>query len=404
MNYTKVPRELIYKERTDINDFDVHNAMTPEHVFLMKLLERPFMNSRSAPDYALKIFNNAHYICTLILMEKSDLPLLYMPVYRDMAADGRTGDLVWCNHVKPATMALVYNLLIHHKNFFPDHPVMKKIWDSFQDWDINGSPQGKADFYELIIDASHIASLPPFDPLAPRFIVEALISTDAIFIVNGIDYVIEAIEKIDDWPEDGIYTKKCLQLVLAKMHEFEYYDSDRPLSPIIEKLQSLQKKYGGYDEVTPAVQSPNETPATSSEEYEHLQTIVDEQKEQIEQLQAENAHIPQLRHKVTELEKQLSEKQSDEEMIEIPRQRIRIEILNFLFAKLNCDIKWMTKNRKQSALARVYAAIMGHNNPKALIKDVGKVVYDERPPELNGEIDKVNRLLQDINIDWKIIL
>ena len=50
--------------------------------------------------------------------------------------------------------------------------------------------------------------------------------------------------------------------------------------------------------------------------------------------------------------------------------------------------------------------IEGNMSPWVMrfIKDVGKVVYDERPSELDGEIDKVNKLLQDINIDWKIIL
>ena len=137
---------------------------------------------------------------------------------------------------------------------------------------------------------------------------------------------------------------------------------------------------------------------------QQAQTIIDEQKAQIEKLKADNALIPQLQQKVAELEKQLSEKQSEEETIEIPRQKIRIEMLNTLFAKLGCDTEWMTKNRKASALARAYAAIMGHKNPKALVPDVGKVVYNVRPPELDGEIDKVNKLLQDINNDWKIEL
>lgn len=137
---------------------------------------------------------------------------------------------------------------------------------------------------------------------------------------------------------------------------------------------------------------------------QQLQAIIDKQKSQIEKLHAENAIIPQLQQKVSELQKQLSEKQMEIETIEIPRQKIRIELLNFLFKKLGCDVAWMTKNRKVSALARVYAAIMGHNNPKALCSDVGRVTYIERPKELDSEIKEINTLLRVINEDWKIEL
>ena len=90
------------------------------------------------------------------------------------------------------------------------------------------------------------------------------------------------------------------------------------------------------------------------------------------------------------------------ETIDSPRLKIRIALLNLLFGKLGYDSEWFTKNRKRLPLARVYAAILGHNHPRGFELDVGKVTYIERPKKLDAEIEEINKLLQVINPDWKI--
>ena len=55
-------------------------------------------------------------------------------------------------------------------------------------------------------------------------------------------------------------------------------------------------------------------------------------------------------------------------------------------------------------MSRIYATILGLNNPKGITNDVGKVVYSKRPPELDDEVSDTNKLLQAINTDWKIKL
>ena len=400
MDYTKVPRELIYRDRNDVLDFDVQDTLSHEYIYLQKLMDRPFMKTDESSHYALRIFNNAHYICTLILM--TPIPKLFLYQYFKIAKDNNPRSIEWANHVMPATMAFVYNLLRYNRSFFPEHPFMKAIWDSFLDWDIKGAPQGKADFYELIVDWQRPENF-PLDPLAPRFIIDALATEDPIFIVHGIEYVLSAIKNLEDWPEGSIYKKKSIGLVLSKLRQFEHYDSERPLTSVIEELQSLQKRYGVEDELVhePILIEPQKN---ESKEQEQLQAVIDEQKSQMEKLQAENAIIPQLQQKVSELQKQLSEKQPEIETIEIPRLKIRIELLNFLFRELGYDVEWMTKKRKVSALARVYAAILGHNTPKSLCSYVGRVTFNERPKELDSEIKEINTLLRVINEDWKIKL
>jgi hypothetical protein len=73
MDYTKIPRHIIYKDRKDLDDFPVNSKF--DHQFMeeafLKLLEsRPFIKeSYEAPEMILNIFNNARYITTLICLE-----------------------------------------------------------------------------------------------------------------------------------------------------------------------------------------------------------------------------------------------------------------------------------------------------------------------------------------------
>ena len=69
MDYTKFPRQLIYRDRTDMNEFDVEKTGTSDGWFLDNLKKRPFiLKTEKAADYALRIFNDAHYICTLFFL------------------------------------------------------------------------------------------------------------------------------------------------------------------------------------------------------------------------------------------------------------------------------------------------------------------------------------------------
>ncbi len=156
----------------------------------------------------------------------------------------------------------------------------------------------------------------------------------------------------------------------------------------------------------------------SSADIEQIKKqIIEQERGERDRLQKEveqrEADVKVLKKQVSSLQKELAEKtqKSDEPTeeeqdtsIETPRQKIRIELLNYLFAQLGYDTKWIKENRKTMAMSKIYAAILGLNNPKGIANDVGKVVYSKRPPELDEEVSKTNKLLQAINTDWKIKL
>jgi hypothetical protein len=106
IDYTEVDRQLIYKDRSGLADFKVDDlSETIEHQFYRRLSNERFMLlSVDAAKYALDIFNDAYYICTLFYMVEH--PKLYHAWFREKIA---------ARHKKKflttATMTLVYLLL-----------------------------------------------------------------------------------------------------------------------------------------------------------------------------------------------------------------------------------------------------------------------------------------------------
>ena len=171
MDYTEFPRELIYKEKASLKDFGVSNEMTIEHRFYEGLLKRPSIKECfKKRETILRIFNNAYYLCTLILMDED--PRLSIDSYREIAENSeRTID--WVNHFAPMTMALVY---LELKGCRQECACGVRIFDEFLDdiyehdldWDTKGASEGKADFYELTgNDEQQYLKLPSDHPSFP---------------------------------------------------------------------------------------------------------------------------------------------------------------------------------------------------------------------------------------------
>ena len=189
MDYTDFPRELMYKEKASLQDFGVSNEMTIEHIFYEGLLKRPSINNCFRKrETILRIFNNAYYLCTLILMDED--PRLTIDYYREIAENTeRTID--WVNHFAPMTMALVYLEMKGCRQECAcgvrifDEFLEKDIYEHYLNWDTKGASEGKADFYELAgNDYPQIVNLPSdFPSFPPRPIT--IKSINEVFDNNG---------------------------------------------------------------------------------------------------------------------------------------------------------------------------------------------------------------------------
>lgn len=253
MDYTTVFRPLIYKDREDIDDFPVDETddtdfITMEAVFMEKLEARRFIKeSFDAPEIILRIFNNARYITTLIYSENH--PQHYLHKYLKIAENDRR-DIIMCNHVMPATMALVVNYLLHYLGeFFYCSKIVKAIIDNFNDWDTKGSSEGKRDFYDLLIDrTSETDKYPRWatddGEFQRRDIKEVINDTDidSYKIIGDLDYIIqETFGMYSGEPECPLIMKAIKALMENFERTEQIHETTREMLNIA--YQKLKKAY-----------------------------------------------------------------------------------------------------------------------------------------------------------------
>jgi hypothetical protein len=71
MNYTTIPRSLIYKERKSLRDFGVYDEETLNWM-MYRILRRYYLAELNSNDYAyiiLDLFNESYYLCTMLLLD-----------------------------------------------------------------------------------------------------------------------------------------------------------------------------------------------------------------------------------------------------------------------------------------------------------------------------------------------
>ena len=253
MDYTTVFRQLIYKDRKDIDEFPVDETdntdfLTMESVFMEKLEARRFIkDSFNASELILMIFNNARYITTLIYSENH--PQHYLHKYLKIA-ENDSRDIIMCNHAMPATMALVVNYLLHYlgESFFGSK-IVKAIIENFNDWDTKGASEGKQDFYDLLIDrTSETDKYPRWakdDGDFPRRDIKDVLNDtdiDPYEIIGDLDYIIqETFGMYSGEPECPLIMKAIKALMENFERTEQIHETTREMLDIA--YQKLKKAY-----------------------------------------------------------------------------------------------------------------------------------------------------------------
>ena len=312
MDYTTVYRPLIYKDREDIDDFPVDETddaeyITMESVFMEKLESRPFIKeSYNAPELILKIYNNARYITTLIYSENH--PQHYLRKYLKIT-EKYSQDTIMSNHVMQATMALVVNYLLHYLgDFYYGSKIVKAIIDNFKDWDAKGTPEGKHDFYDLLIERTSETDKYPrwatddgdFSRRDMKAVVHD-IDIDPYHIIADMDYIIrETFGYYAGDPE----CPQILKTVKVLMNNFER--SKKIIEEVRDMLddayQKLKKAYphAGLkweDDIPAALQTPN-----FAADVELLLGQIDDLKDKMKQLAREKTALEKKNNDLVEKE------------------------------------------------------------------------------------------------------
>ena len=329
MDYTTVFRQLIYKDRKDIDEFPVDETdntdfLTMESVFMEKLEARRFIkDSFNASELILMIFNNARYITTLIYSENH--PQHYLHKYLKIA-ENDSRDIIMCNHAMPATMALVVNYLLHYlgESFFGSK-IVKAIIENFNDWDTKGASEGKQDFYDLLIDrTSETDKYPRWakdDGDFPRRDIKDVLNDtdiDPYEIIGDLDYIIqETFGMYSGEPECPLIMKAIKALMENFERTEQIHETTREMLDIA--YQKLKKAYphaglkweenvstslqSGFDVggLDVSLQSSRMLNPLFDSEREELLGQIDDLKEEVNQLAREKATLEKSNRELQEM-------------------------------------------------------------------------------------------------------
>ena len=250
MEDINVPRSLYYKEKSDFHDFiSPKSKKCLESQYLKALKKRPFIKGRvDKPDYILKIFNNANYICTLIYFESE--PALYIGRYKNIAANYQKNTF-WEEHMMPATMALVYNWV--NTSWFRKEKDMEDgalealdeflvdLYDEFRNWDVIGIQEGKDDFYTLLLEKDiYEPSLMKDNYIGCRPIDEVIEDQNIPVqdLADGIDYILVCLwnEKQNDY---YVLMKTLNRLEIDVKQIKDYHQWEYATSKVRNRLREL---------------------------------------------------------------------------------------------------------------------------------------------------------------------
>lgn len=201
-DYWNVPRVLIYRERNSLNDFGVRDSDTLNGRLFQLLLEH-FRSANDAKSLLLQCFNNAYYLCTIILME--DYPDLCVDKYEKNLLDMKVH---WKEDTCAASFALAYEMLqVCYPKLKKDAPLLQAIYHRFRYGHWNAMAAANS-FYYLINRVDKKGIILSKSDFTPRDICE-LIHVDeenfsaeemeldygVLTLAKGADYVCEFISK-----------------------------------------------------------------------------------------------------------------------------------------------------------------------------------------------------------------
>lgn len=258
MDYTSIPRSLVYKEKTDLSVFTRNRSKDSlEYQYFKKLKQQPFIiNSLDAHEYTLKILNNACYICGLVLFEEQ--PVLFFKKYLNKAACSYE-NAITNGFIITSTLALVSNWLntdwyrdeyaSWHYDDEPLDEVLSAIYSHFnRESPFNDNKWIKEIFLALNLGKGYNShNLIETDDISFRDVDDILDNSEVSIkdIIEGIDYICLDRSKFNFVKTDDYY---FLSMILNRL-ENETKDVEDVVSPFLinnafEKVQNLLHRLG----------------------------------------------------------------------------------------------------------------------------------------------------------------
>ena len=297
MDYLNIPRSLIYKEHTDLKDFGVQIPDTISNLLFMKLKQQAFMGIPKAKEVFLRCYNNAYYICTIILLEADDFPELRASDYVDKILEIEK-DKQYIDDVCLASMAMASLLLeaYDEKRFGRDSDLWKAIYFRCTHYQWYSSMSTVIFKSLMSVEYCFVAPLLSTE-FAPRDIVEAIEEEgkeNPYLLERGIEYICERLSCLDDSSKKSYGVDLVLKHLNKSLQEtYESYGynpktkSFEPAEPgTIADDPDFRKSF--YDDINPIKKAKEyiiEYKLIKEQNDSKEKTEASAQKQEIEELQ-----------------------------------------------------------------------------------------------------------------------
>ena len=377
MDYIKIPRSLIYKDRTNLKDFGVHVPGTMNHLLFSNLKELYKATDRKK-ELILRCFNNAYYICTIIPFE--DFPETQVAEYEKLLLEGDPYDR---EEICAVSMAMVCKLLpaSDAKWVSENNDLIETIRYRFTHYQwIHMGARKSFEFMEEKRNTDGLILSP--SEFAPREIIDVIEKCSKKDLQVYAEYICERLALLED-PRQRIHgTDMAIARIKdyqrefcedngynPKKDRFRYEDNTCFISdPTWEK--SVRDYYKQSDE---AIDYYTKHYPTKEENDSKEETVDPAQVPETKVLQTKITEVEsELTHKVNELQQQLDEKdkalQDALQIIEVyekpvmeltAKQKIRMEFALQLLQNSGLQELGLNKDKTATLLSLLLVDI-GH--------------------------------------------
>lgn len=414
MDYIKIPRSLIYKDRDDLKDFGVLTPDTMNYLLFLRLKQQALMGVPGARDVALRCYNNAYYVCTLILLEANDFPELRISDYVDKILEIEKGK----GHVDEvclASMAMACLLLAKYdkKKYGRDSDVWNNIYYRCTHYQWYNS-QANTIFLNMMSCEYNITSPLSHTEFAPRDIIEVIEDFSERDLQDYAEYICERLALLEDSRLRVYETDLAIARIKGYQRDFcedyeynpkkdciKYEDDDNSLRD--SKIEDMVRRH--YQQSKEAIQYykehyPQKEENDSKEktaDFPHAPETGVHQKEMAEM-------ESKLTHQVGELQKKLTDKSQDlQEALQIieeyrqpvkeltAKQKIRMEFALQLLLEAGLTEENLDKeNRNKSKVASLLSLLLGISSNVCANYLVDRNYYpQEKDRETILELDKL---------------
>jgi uncharacterized coiled-coil protein SlyX len=427
MDYIKIPRSIIYKDRTDLKDFGVKVPGTMNHQLFSNLKEL-FKATDRAKELILRCLNNAYYICTIIPFD--DFPDTQVAEYEKLLLKDDPYDR---EEICAVSMAMVCKLLpASDARWIPENSdLIEQIRYRFTHYQWMHS--GARNSFEFMVEKHNTDELiiSPSE-FVPRDIIEVIENCSERDLQVNAEYICErlalmkdqrqrmygadmAIARIKDYQrelcEDSGYS--------PKKDRFKYEDNNCFVSDLTwensvrSNYQQSKEAIDYYKEHYPTKEVNDSKEETveipQAPETDVLQATIRELESKLnhqeKQLLEANDINSQQATRIKELEAEVKNLQNRlEEAHIIPdtvtaQQRVRMELARIIMAAAGIDeeilAKWGNKDKAGTLMGTMLD--IRPSTCKTYLSD----------PCMNYEhhkntIDKINPLLEALELEFKL--